>query len=194
MWWKKCMESTWCKVWHIVCALETLAIIPASEGGGTGPQDSRALSGLKNHINVITVIPVRANIIDLILSLLQPRKKKKPSPFFRCENWVSKRWTELPRATQQMSDGAGIQTQAWAQGVLTTLVPPWQIWRGFSHHLLVSGFPLGVSLGSTTNLLCDLRQIAFPLWALVFPPGKQSQCRPFWWPQSSFWYFEQSSY
>lgn len=77
------MESTSCKVWHIVRALETLVIVPASEGGGTGPQDSRALSGLRNHINVITVIPGRANIIDLVLSLLQPRKKKKAVPIFQ---------------------------------------------------------------------------------------------------------------
>lgn len=65
--------------------------------------------------------------------------------------------------------------------------------RGCSHCLPVSVFPLGGHLCSTTNLLCDLRQIVFPLWALVFPPGKQSLCRPFRWPPSSFWYFQQAS-
>ena len=65
--------------------------------------------------------------------------------------------------------------------------------RGFTHHLPVSVFALGGSLGSTSNLLCDLKRIAFHLWDLVFPAGGQSLCRPFWWPQSYFWYFQQAS-
>lgn len=47
--------------------------------------------------------------------------------------------------------------------------------EGFSRHLPISMFPLeglpssGCSLSSATNLLCDFRQVTFPLWASMFP-------------------------
>ena len=150
---------------------------------------------------------VTANIMDLIQSPPWPGRKENHPRFpdveteaprgeLNCQGHpASERWSweSYPRLGPACAHNicASIPTSEPSVCSQHLCLHQGPLKRGFNHNLPISGSPLealssppqtrdpGCSLGSTTNLLCDLRQITFPFCPSLFPSKKQAVCTPF---------------